>query len=177
MPGGDAPFQQDHGISGSNTEFYGAIWVKFSSNFVGQSSGVNKIFFIWTDDNGGTPSYYLSAQAVGASDFQPQIRTQDNGAQDLTPNVSGQTGYTFARNTWVRWEFYIKNNTPGNSDGIVRVWMNGTKVTEYDNIKISASSTQAHLTDFQFAPYWGGIGGTLSAPQYMWIDQSFGAVR
>jgi uncharacterized protein YjdB len=178
LPGGNAPFQQDHGISGGQyTEFYGAIWVKFSSNFVGQISGVNKLFFIWTDDNGGTPAYYLSAQAVGAENFQPQIRTQDAGAQDLPPNVSGQTGYTFPRNTWVEWEFYIKINTPGSSNGIVRVWMNGVKVSDYTNIHVSPASSQAHLQDYQFAPYWGGTGGSLSAAQFLWIDQSYGAVR
>jgi hypothetical protein len=176
--GGSAPGQQDHGIHNNPTEFYGCIWVKYSSNFVGSPSGVNKILYVWTDDrSGGLPAIYLSAQAVGSGNFQPQIRTQDAGYQDLTPNVSGQTGYTFSRNAWVKWEWYLKVNSPGQSNGIARVWMNGTQVSEYDNIYLSPGSTQHHWTDYQIAPYWGGMGGILSAAQYLYIDHLYGAVR
>jgi uncharacterized protein YjdB len=174
LVGGYTPMSQEYAFSGGQTQFYGVIWIKMSSNFVGNGAGVNKVFYMWTDDQGGGPTWYLSAQAAGSANFSPEVRTQGTApAEDYGPNVAGQTGYTFPRNTWVQWEWYITNNTPGNSDGIVRMWMNGVKVAEYDNVQVSTSGSQTHFTELQFAPYWGGGGGTISANQYLWIDHLY----
>jgi polysaccharide lyase-like protein len=174
LAGGDTPVAFEHAFR-NGTEFYGAIWVKFSSNFIGNGSGVNKILYVWAND--GKPAVYLSAQAYGWGNFQPQVRTQDATYTDLTPNMGGQTGYVFRRNTWVKWEFYLKMNTPGQSNGVVKCWMNGVQVSQYTNQRFSNSSHQTYWNKMQVAPYWGGMGGRIGSPQYMYLDHLHGSVR
>jgi hypothetical protein len=186
LAGGDSPFAQEKDISGSYTQFYGCIWIKLSSDFVGNGSGVNKILYVWTNDPPyGQPAIYLSAQAVGSSmGFQPQIRTQDAISQDKAPNVAGQTGYTFLRDTWVRWEWLLILNSPGSVDvdaqvanGVIRVWMNGVQTHEYDNVEFSTNASQRVWTELQIAPYWGGTGGAIETDQYLYIDHLYASVN
>jgi hypothetical protein len=144
---------------------------------------VSKILYIWDDDGPyGQPVMYLDAQsdAPTGMPFRPQMNLQNNISSayvDYSPNVPGQTGYTFARDTWVKWEFYLRHNTPGMSDGVIRVWMNGIKTHEYTDVQMAGTemfTTQRHWVTMQFAPYWGGTGSSVSSLQYLYMDHLYG---
>jgi hypothetical protein len=174
LAGGDTPMYQGHTIGGSYKEFYGSVWLKYSNNFIVDNAGVNKILYVWASD--GTPTLCLCTLSPSPTgDFTPQIRTQDASEQDLGPNLSGQTNYSFPRNSWVRLEMYLKMNTPGNSDGVAKIWANGVLVADYTNIKFVNSSTQQTWANYQLAPYWGGSGGTVATPQFVWFDHLYGS--
>jgi hypothetical protein len=180
-PGGNTVFQQDHSIPATATQVYLSLWIKMSPGFQGNGSGVNKVFIIWDDDDSipsnGEPVAVFSAQATDStSNFQPQIREQDsfNGIfMNYLPNVAGQTGYTFARGQWVHWETLLVQNTPNDSDGVVRVWMNGVKTHDYTNVKWwgnAVQTTQRHWTDLQLIGIWGGVNGTIAHNQFSYYD-------
>jgi hypothetical protein len=174
LPGGDTPMYQDHAIGGSYTEFYGSIWLKYSSNFIVDNAGINKIFYVWASDK--TPTLCLCTLSPGPTgDFTPQIRTQDASELNLGPNVAGQTGYSFPRNVWVRLEVYLKMNTPGGANGVAKIWANGVLIASYSNVTYVNGSTQETWFDYQLAPYWGGGGGTITTPQFVWFDHMYGS--
>jgi polysaccharide lyase-like protein len=171
LDGGSTPMAQDRTIPDGTTEVYGRIAIRFSQCFAGHPSGVNKLLYVWSDDGDfGTPSVYLAAFAPGSKNFQPQVRTQDAQFRDLKPNTP-DTSYKFPRDQWVTWEFYLKMNTPGDSNGIARWWMDGAQVAEYTNQLYSAGTAQAHWTKLQIAPYWGGTGSVLTTPQYLYWNR------
>jgi hypothetical protein len=161
---GYTAFSQSYTLSTSPTELFVSVYVKYGSNFTIDQAGITKILYFWANDN--VPTLCICTYSTSSSGaFQPQLRTQDATYSNLGPNVSGQTGYTFARNTWVRLDVYLKMNSPGNSDGVGEIWANGTLVANYTNVNYVNSSSQATWATISIAPYWGGAGGTIATPQ------------
>ena len=174
LPGGNSPMAQSIGTNGSYTQFYGSVWLKYSSNFIVDNAGINKIFYVWAND--GVPTLCLCTSSPNPTgDFTPQIRTQDASELDLGPNVAGQTNYSFPRNRWVRLEVLLQMNTPGSSNGIAKIWADGVLIASYNNVPFVNRGTQSTWALFQLAPYWGGSGGTVSTPQFVWFDHLYGS--
>src|SRR5205807_169045 len=72
------------------TALYMAAWVKYSPNFQGHNSLVNKIFHFWINDQAGAGNHLIiSAQGSGSDPLYPAIRLQ--GVQ-AGGNQSGTTG-------------------------------------------------------------------------------------
>jgi hypothetical protein len=102
------------------------------------------------------------------------------GARNLDANLAG-AGLT--KGLWQRVEVQLVANTPGQANGIVRVWLTNygsdgrsvsgpTKVTEYRDVGWVAGGTSPVWKKATWSPIWGGNGGpTLPVQQYMWMDQ------
>jgi hypothetical protein len=187
LAGGNTPLAMSHPISGGYQEFYASIWLKYSTGFVFDDAEILKIMYVWASDE--TPTLCLCTVNASPSpaltgNFIPEIRTQDAEEDDLGPNVAGQTGYSFPPNQWVRLEFSLKMNTPsgvdgglGNKDGVFKIWAQGVEVADYPNVRIVNGPTQETWVTMQIAPYWGGGGGTVSAPQELWVDHVYASAR
>ncbi len=180
--GGGAPGNVNSADFSGNgyTHLYIAITVQFSSNFVGNPSGVNKTIYAWIHNN---PCFYLSAQGSGTGELDWQMRLQNLGtgasAINLVNNVA--TG-AVTRGSWQRIEVELMANTGGASNGVARMWVtnyNGdgsvasgpTLVANYTNIQWSGSGQSTNWNYIQWTPVWGGIGGTVGAVQYQWLDR------
>jgi hypothetical protein len=171
--GGFEPINTFKTFAGSNETLYVSFWVKFSSNWVGHPSGVNKIFHIFIAN---INRVYLSAQGVGQGiPLQPQIRLQQvnyaGGFVNLTPNLV--PSIALSPGTWHRWEFLLITNTCANTDGVATWWIDGVKVGHYANIGY-VNATQSHSWgSINWAPTWGGIGTLVSTPQSMSLDHIY----
>jgi len=141
--------------------------VKISSNWVGHNSGVNKQIFVWSDNQ---PTVYTTTQGTGSGNLAPEIHLQGTGGTvNLPPNVVSNASFT--RGVWHRWELLMVSNTAGASNGIATWWIDGVKVGDYNNVRYNSGSSPFNL--FQWSPTWGGMGGSLSADQYMWMDHIY----
>jgi hypothetical protein len=174
-PAGTTPFDQSVRTGGNYTQFYGSVWLKYSSGFAVDNAGILKILYIWGDDEMPSLCLCVNNYSGGNGNFTPQLGLQDATNVNLVPNVSGQVGYGFPTGQWVRLEFFLQMNTPGNSDGIAKVWANGVLVSNYTNVNYIAGSTQHYWWKYELAPYWGGAGGTVATPQYVWFDHLYGS--
>jgi hypothetical protein len=65
---------------------------------------------------------------------------------------------------WQRIEFYVQMNTPGQRNGIWRVWVNGTQVVNMTNSRFSAASAQAYLDGIRFTGTRGGGSSNTPTP-------------
>ena len=67
------------------------------------------------------------------------------------------------RNQWYAIEYYIKLNTPGSSDGILRGWIDGQMVMEKTGLRFDDTG------DFRIERVWMNVyhGGAKVAPQEM----------
>lgn len=184
LVGGYEPAVLGKTLPGTSTTLYASMWIKLSSNWVSNPSGVNKINHIFIN---GVNRIYTSAQdATGG--LQPQMRLQQlagyydanvQGGQgsgnsvNLVPNIAGQTGVKVIRGQWHRWEFVLYGGSAGGADGTVEWWIDGVKVGRYTGIPFVANGGTNTWDWFQWNPTWGGLGGTISAAQYQWMDHLY----
>lgn len=168
--GGNEPGYADKNFPSGYTKVYMSIWVKLSSNFYGNPTEVNKMLFMWM---GGHPKFVLSADGVGTGTLAPTIRVQD--APDATPvrppNVVANA--QVVRGEWHHWEVLVTANTPGVANGQVQWWIDGTLVSDWRDINLAYSSDSPDWQIYQWAPTWGGIGGTVPADMYLWWDHVY----
>jgi hypothetical protein len=169
--GGDGPIAMDRSSIGSPRTFYVAFWSKLSANFQGHNSGVNKQFYLYT--NNGAPVFYFSAQGVGSGTLTPQIRTQStvspSGDANLNPNLVPAA--QIVRGQWYLIEVVAVGSTAGNNDGSVDWYMNGVHVGSYTGIRWETGATtwgRMHWTTI-----WGGVGDTVAAQMDVWWDHIY----
>jgi hypothetical protein len=167
LPAGVGPIDTEidlPGGSSSLSEIYLAFPLKLSSNFYG--CGTNKIFFIWI---GGQPGVYLKVDGNGNGSLAFEISTQSSGSSQDPLAI----GRTVTRNQWTNIEVYMKVNTAGNSDGIVKIWQDGTQTINVSNVRF-VSGSAVPWERVAWNPTWGGgCSGTVPADQFMWMDDVY----
>lgn len=154
---------------------YVSIWAKISSNWVGNQSGTNKMFFVGAA--GGNNQFFLSAEGVGHGSLVPQIRLQ--GVLDprarVIPNMA--PGTTLTRGAWQRWEFVLTCDSGLNaSDGTIDFWLDGKHVTSVKNVNWTRSKAPTELCGysiFNWNPTYGGGGASPGVDQYLWFDRVY----
>ncbi len=158
---------------------YLSFTVQLSSNWVSHSSGVNKVVIANIDNQ---PMFVASATNGATWEMRLQDLEADpkGGARNLGPNLAGGA---VTKGLWQQVEVQLVANTPGQANGIVRVWLtnfgsdgnvvNGpTKVTEYTNVGWVGSGHSTSWNKASWNPIWGGVGGpNVPVQQYMWMDQ------
>jgi hypothetical protein len=152
-------------------ELYVSIWARLSPNWVGNQSGTNKMFFLGIGRNAN--NIFLSAEGSGRGALQPQIRLQ--GVPDerrrLRPNL---TQTTLTRGRWQHWEFYFKMNTPGGSNGIAKMWLDGAPVTDERTLAFRGpAEASARWWIFHWSPTYGGGGAPPPDDQYLDFDHVY----
>jgi hypothetical protein len=161
------------------TGLFLSFTVQLSSNWVSHSSGVNKVVIANID---GHPMFVASAQSGSSW----QVRLQDleadpaGSARNLDANLASAP---VTKGLWQRVDVQLVTNTPGQANGIVRMWLTSynssgqvvsgpTKVSEYSNVGWVASGHSTAWNKASWNPIWGGSGGSnVPVQQYMWMDQ------
>jgi hypothetical protein len=139
---GAGPGSGDKSIASYRT-LYVRYSGKFSSNWQGSSSGVDKTFYVYTST--GVPSIYFDMQGSGVTAKTPQIAGQDIISAG-TPAVGGDQhnpdwgpnlvpGYKVPLGTWHTIEFVLVGNTAGARDGSIDWYVNGVHVGSYTGIQ------------------------------------------
>ena len=190
---GNGPISTSYNIASANrkTGLYLRINCAVSSNWYGESSGVNKIYFLPAGSSPAGP-LYLSAQGAttGALQFQPRLQNApanvfgngSGGTRNLTANT-GLGSATITRGTRFAAELIVRMNTcqadgTPNGDGTCEVWVNGTKTHNYTDVCYRGNGTLSNLipasslwTEARWNPTWGGnhVGETVPALQYMYM--------
>jgi len=79
----------------------------------------------------------LVANSGKYNDTCPQLVEYSQG----TKNSNDYTGKSvcYFTNTWNQWEFWFRANTPGNSDGMLKAWLNGVQVVDIENYNFNGS--------------------------------------
>lgn len=153
------------------TQLYLSFWMKLSPNFQGQSSSTNKVLFFW--DN-GKPAVFLSNEGKGTTaDLMPTMRYQ--GGVDSREYFYQNQGndQPMTRNVWRRWELVLVANTPGQSNGVMRWWIDGTKVGEYTDVEFVGSGTSPDWQYIYLEPIWGGTGDSVTSTQTLSVDHLY----
>ncbi len=152
---------------------YVSFWVKFSPGWVGHpASGVNKILHIFIS---GRNRVVFSATGSNASGLVPQLRLQEinstSGVRNLDPNIVPLA--RIIRGLWHRWDIVLITNSAGNADGVAKWWLDGILVADHTDVPYVTAAQGHGWTSVNWAPTWGGVGGTVPAIQTQSLDNIF----
>ena len=173
---GDAPAVMYRPMEATRELYFAFAW-KASNPWEGHPSGANEISFVIAQDNilvvqmkgppGGPYDLMVTAEFTTSNGHLANSEGDDPGARHLFGNVNGGN-YVVTPGQWYQIEVYFKMSTTSTSqDGIVRWWVNGTPVGDYNTVNFAADHP---FEEFHFSPTWGGIGGSKTEEDYFWYD-------
>ena len=188
LPSGQAPVTMrawagggGNGLTGPRYHrIYVSMWVKLSgTDFENQAVGT-KLWYLGYGNNNADNDAFLMLHGTGATSRMSAMRvyTYISGTDDLDgpshahgQNLVNQALITAGR--WHRIEVYMDQGTVDRANGVLRVWIDGTKVSEYTNVKYldhRHGFTQGFFM-WQWTPVWGGVGGVRDREDHILLDQ------
>jgi hypothetical protein len=139
-----------------------AYSVKYSANWTGHPSVVNKMFYVSQKGFAASPLVII-AKGAGQDPLTLEVRTQDArfGARNLRANLGSAE---LERGRWHRVEVYAFFNSEGKSDGRVIFFLDGQPVGDYSDVKLSTADDPKIWGEIKLDAIWGG-NGPASVPQ------------
>lgn len=168
MTGGQSPVGAiDLNFEGAPRRYlYHAWWSKFSANFYGHLSNMNKMAYYRTPAHNGL--FVFIANGSGTGTLVPMIALQGTATYGTTNLFSNLVpGATIPRGQWNLVEVVAVGNTAGNTDGSIDVYLNGVHVISYAMQWESGGTTWGFL---QYYPGWGGAADTVPYDMTMDVD-------
>jgi hypothetical protein len=160
------------------SKVYISIWAKISSNWIGNQSSVNKMFFIGSAL--GNNQFFFSANGAGSAPLYPHLMWQGvvdvdaNNQRRRAPNVGSQQ---IVRGVWQRWEFLFTCNSALNVfDGTADLWIDGKHITTAKDIswfQVKHPTRPCNMNMFNWNPTYGGGGASPGVNQYLWFDRVY----
>ena len=168
FPGGAAP--EHAAVSVPNYRvLYISYWCKYSANWWGHLTGINKHGYAWA---AGNPVFVMESEGVGSAPLYLRFAIQGTGTssdgwytQNLVP------GAVLTRGQWDYVEIVATGNSAGTADGSMDFWLNGVHVGSYTGLQWTSGATQ--WNEYQLNPIWGGVGDTVPADQAMDFDHFY----
>jgi len=196
LAGGDSPSRWDFwGAAGpyAYTPKYNEVYIESylkcpSADFLNNQVGTK----LWYMSYGGDGSFNLNDSFMLLGKYQTpsapmssmsmdyhSAETDDRDTADPTQgsaqpryeNLGGGKKFTCG-DGWHRIEVYMNVGTPNNHNGILRVWIDGTKVAEYTNIKyLDSDFNYTHgFYHGEWTPVWGGSGPARTRSDVMYLN-------
>lgn len=153
-------------VIGNEEEIYVEWYWRLNSDYVGSEETYHPhliyiIDSLWSNLSSGTLGVYLELTGRGLRAIVRQ--GEDAGGWHYS-------GYLLPLNQWVKLGAYMKMNTIGQTDGIMRLYADGTQV--YSDTAVSyRTSSSVYFNTIAIAPWIStGVGGSPQE-QTMWIDE------
>ena len=160
--GGSEPGVEYYVPAAPVRETYFAFWWKPSDPWQNHPTNVNTIADLFAATSG-----VIFIQIDGSNNTISVMPEFDADTRNLTPNVRATP---LVLGAWHRIEWYVKYSTTGTSrDGVTRWWLDGELQGDYGNLQMPAD---AGFVEYDFAPIWGGMGGSKSETDFFWFDHA-----
>ena len=196
LSGGDSPSRWDFwGAAGpyAYTPKYNEVYIESylkcpSADFLNNQVGTKLWYMSYGGDGSynlndsfmllgkyATPSAPMSSMSMDYHSAEVDDReTSDptqGSAQPRYENMGGGKKFTCG-DGWHRIEVYMNLGTPNNHNGILRVWIDGTKVTEYTNLKyLDTDFSYTHgFYHGEWTPVWGGSGPARTRSDVLYLN-------
>jgi uncharacterized protein YjdB len=147
--------------SGGQRILYASYWMKYSSNWWGHNTGINKQAYAWVNEGGGYTPFVMEAEGSGSGPLKPRpilqrmIVGDGNYEPNLVPNA------TITRGQWFHIEVVLTGNTSGSANGAMDIYLDGVHVTSVGGLQWTNGTTAWNI--FELYPVWGGIGDVVPA--------------
>lgn len=122
------------------------LWLSFDSKFdtgfrFASGANVHKIAIVNFEDGNGRRRYQLILNVYVPTQqyfFEHLVWNADGSFNHAMPSVEQNVGTPVAVRfgQWEKFKIFIKPNTPGRADGVVRMWVNGVLKTEHTALAV-----------------------------------------
>jgi hypothetical protein len=142
---------------------YIAYWSKYSANWWGHLTGVNKHVYVRA---GGSPYFVFELEGVGSGPLKPRpvLQAMVVGTGNYNPNLV--PGAVYTRDQWDFTEIVLTGNSAGTANGSMDWYLNGVHVGSVSGLQWTAGATAWNV--FELWPVWGGAGDIV--PSTQWIE-------
>jgi uncharacterized protein YjdB len=149
--------------SGGQRILYISYWMKYSTNWWGHNTGINKQAYAWVDEGGGYTPFVMEAEGVGSGPLIPRpiLQRMIKGDGNYEPNLVSNSSATIQRGQWFHIEAVLTGNTSGTANGAMDIYLDGTHVTSVSGLQWTNGTTSWFI--FELYPVWGGIGDVVPA--------------
>ncbi len=173
MAGGVGACMLENGFGTGRRCVHATLAWWWSEFYEGHFTSKNKLVQFWSVFGAGANRIIFEPYCVGSGTITPGIALQstgDGGAQD----GDNPGSIDVARIAYVHAKIWVKNNTLGNSDGEIWVWINGELALHLTALKIVPDGAANANNDLvQVGTVWGGTTDTVPADQFVRYDQIF----
>ncbi len=173
---------------GDPQELYVRFVFRYSPNWTGNPSGVNKLLYLAQRGDRASP-VYLAGFGRGSSPLVPQLRQQGQDSRpcghNRTRNIHQNAGRgEFRRGEWHTVELLLRLNSfsPGREtcDGTAKMWLDGRLVLDVRDVHwLDQRVGRANWSWWRvnMDPVWGGGQGTIPSDQWIRVAHLRAAVR
>lgn len=133
-------------IGGEGVSLERGLWVsldaKFDNGFVfGTRSAVHKILLVNFDDANALRRYQITINVyapTGEFFLEHLVWNADRSLQKIIPGIDQNISPNalVQRGQWARIKVFIKPNTPGQNNGVVRMWINGVLKADHTDVPV-----------------------------------------
>ncbi len=128
-------------------------------------SNEEKFFYPLVTTNGQhTSSTIFGWYTTGSESPSSPTWTLGGDAQLGSPRFYQSSNVKPRKGSWQKLEYYIVMNSPGQSNGILRIWVNGDLAMDRSNMRYSNASTQSFFDGIRFATTRGGGASSALTP-------------
>jgi hypothetical protein len=136
---------------------------------LGDANGNQVAWFgVFDGCRGGVPGHWTMA-VWGRDPIAYPQKVGDCWVNNIRPSFPRHTP-----GTWVKHELYARRSSPGRSDGVVRMWVDGQLVLDATNLRYP---TGFRWSEFQHAGTWGGGGPAVPQAQTIHVARTVIATR
>lgn len=165
FPAGEEPAVVFYNPTTPVSETYFAFRWRPSNPWEPHPSGVNKIAFLFPETS-AAGSLYIMMFSEGTNYTIQAEPTFASDTRRLPPNV---TATPVALGTWHVIEWYVRySTTPTSRDGVTKWWLDGVLQGQYSDLQMPPD---AGFIEYQFAPTWGGLGGSKALTSCYWYER------
>jgi uncharacterized protein YjdB len=163
--GGNSNGHTGLAFGGNYRILYISYWAKYSANWYGHETGINKQAYAWV--TAGYTPFVMEAEGTGSGSLRPRpiLQRMIRGDGNYSPNLV--PGAVFPRGAWFRVEIVLTGNTSGSANGAMDLWLDGVKVGSWGGLQWTSGTTAWNV--FELYPVWGGVG-SISVPSTMTWD-------
>jgi uncharacterized protein YjdB len=169
--GGNSPGLAEFAVNPNYRQIYIAMYIKYSSNWQGHLTAVNKIIHFWV---GSSNHLVIVGAGSGSGPLTARISLQGiagGGNQDGGSTGTYESPIQFIRGQWHLVEMVAVSNTGSNKDGSADLWVDGVHATGVTGIEFQAGGPLFNLVKED--PTWGGGGDVVKNTQSFRVDHIY----
>jgi uncharacterized protein YjdB len=151
-------------LAGNYRVLYISYWAKYSANWYGHETGINKHVYAWAGDY---PPFVMEADGSGTGPLRPRpaLQRMISGDGMYTNNLVPSA--VIPRGAWFHIEIVLNGNTSGTANGSMDWWLDGVHVGSVGGLQYTSGTTAWNV--FEMYPVWGGVG-TITVPSTQTLD-------
>jgi len=169
--GGNSPGLAEFAINPNYRQIYVCMYIKYSSNWQGHLTAVNKIIHFWI---GNSNHLVIVGAGSGTDPLTARISLQGiaaGGNQDGGATGTYESPIQFVRGQWHMVEMVAVSNTGSNKDGSADIYVDGVHAAGVSGIEFEAGGPLFNLVKED--PTWGGGGDVVKNTQSFRVDHIY----